>query len=182
MNRLSLEDNIIGPIRTAVLAPERIVQMAKEMQAYYAEQLQGMQARGTEAPRELQELNARIQRLRERLKHGDADMLPDEIQAAIDRAEVKRLELDSQQPGKGTAKVLSILPKAPEMFRRQIADGLNGNEREALKSRVILREMCGGRIDLKREGEELWAEYGLQPAALLRIVGNRGSGGLLRAL
>lgn len=47
----------------------------------------------TEQPRELQELNARIERLRERLKRGDADMTPDEIQAAIERAEAKAHEL-----------------------------------------------------------------------------------------
>jgi hypothetical protein len=34
-----------------------------------------------------------------------------------------------------------------------------------------LRELLG-RIDLKREGKgELWAEYGMQPAALLKVVG-----------
>jgi hypothetical protein len=48
---------------------------------------------------------------------------------------------------------------------------------------MILRELLGGRIDLKPEGDgELWAEYTLQPGALLQVVGNRGSGGPLRAL
>jgi hypothetical protein len=43
---------------------------------------------------------------------------------------------------------------------------------------MILRELLGGRIDLKPEGDgELWAEYTLQPGALLQVVGNRGSGG-----
>lgn len=48
----------------------------------------------TEQPRELQELNARIERLRERLNRGDADMTSDEIQAAIERAEAKARELE----------------------------------------------------------------------------------------
>ena len=60
--------------------------------------------------------------------------------------------------------------------------GLDGNAKEALKAREVLRQMFDGHMDLKREGEELWAEYSLQPGALLQVVGNRGSGGPLRAL
>jgi hypothetical protein len=56
--------------------------------------------------------------------------------------------------------------RAAALYSRQIAQGLDGNPRAALKARAILREMCvGGRIDLKREGEQLWAEHALQPAA-----------------
>ena len=50
-----------------------------------------MHARAVDAPQELQELSSRIDRLRERLKGGDADMTSDELQAAVDRAEFKRL-------------------------------------------------------------------------------------------
>ena len=43
---------------------------------------------------------------------------------------------------------------------------------------MFLRELLG-RIALKREGNgELWVEYGLKPAALLKVVGFSGSGGL----
>lgn len=68
------------------------------------------------------------------------------------------------------------MPKAAERYRKLIAQGLDGNEREALKARVFLRELLG-RINLKPEGEELWAEYGVAPAALLKVVGFAGSGG-----
>ena len=69
-----------------------------------------MQTRAVEAPRELTGLAARIDRLRERLKAGDPDMTADEIQAAIDRAEAKRRELEQQQPeARQSAKVLSIV-------------------------------------------------------------------------
>ena len=103
----------------------------------------------------------------------------DEIQAAIERAEQKRRELEDSQPAaKRSAKVLSMLPKAAELYRRQIAQSLGGDERAALKARVILRELFGGRIDLKPEPDgSLLAEYGVQPAASLNAVGNRGSGG-----
>jgi len=61
--------------------------------------------------------------------------------------------------------------------------GLDGSERAALKARMALWELCsGGRINLKREGEQLWAEYGLQPAAVLKLVGNHGSGGRMCSL
>jgi hypothetical protein len=134
----------------ALLAPERVERIAKEMQTYYAERVRTMQTRAVEAPRELQDLTARIERLRERLQKGDPDMTADEIQAAIDRAEAKRRELQDQQPEvKQSAKLLSILPRAAELYRRQVAEGLDGNPREALKARVFLREWFSGKIRLE---------------------------------
>src|SRR6185437_7008312 len=82
----------------ALLAPARVERMVKEMQRYAAERVRAMQARATEAPKELQELAARIERLRERLRQGDPDMTADELQAALDRAEGKRRELETRQP------------------------------------------------------------------------------------
>src|SRR5256885_14782280 len=74
--------------------------------------------------RELQELCARIERLRERLKQGDADMAADEIQAAIDRAETKRRELEEQGPAaKPSSRLFTMLPQAAEAYRRQITKG-----------------------------------------------------------
>ena len=78
------------------------------------------------APAELQALDQRIGRLRERLEDGDPDLEPDEIQAAIERAEEKRKELVDMQPAaKRSAKLLAMLPKAAETYRRQIAQGLD---------------------------------------------------------
>ena len=45
--------------------------------------------------------------------------------------------------------MLAMLPKAAEMFRRQIAEGLSGDERAAGKARVCLREWFGGKIRLE---------------------------------
>ena len=137
-----------------------------------------MRVRATKAPKELQELIDRIVRLRERLRKGDPDMADDEIEAAIGRAEAKRRELEAQQSeGQPPANVLEMLPKAALMYRNQVALGLDGDACAALKARVFLRELLG-RIDLKPEGDgQLWAEYGIQPAALLQVVGNSGSGG-----
>ena len=140
------------------------------MQANYTERMRAMQTRAAEAPKELQELTARIERLRERLRKGDPDLTGDELQAAIDKAEQKRRELEAQQPAaKASAKMLSILPRAAEMYRRQVAQGLDGDPREALKARVFLREWFGGKIRLEPLPDGgLMAHWNENATALLR--------------
>jgi site-specific DNA recombinase len=134
----------------ALLAPERVERMGNEMQRYYADRMRALQTHATEAPRELQELGARIERLRDRLRRGDPDMTPDEIEAAIARAESKRRELENAQPAaKMSMKVLAILPRAAELYRQQVMDGLDGNPRAALKARVFLKEWFGGKVRLE---------------------------------
>jgi site-specific DNA recombinase len=64
--RDSVERVLVNPIKDDLLAPARVQRMAAEAQTYYAERVQAMQTRASEAPRELQELDARIIRLRER--------------------------------------------------------------------------------------------------------------------
>ncbi|MGA9336826.1 MAG: hypothetical protein WBV66_04070, partial [Pseudolabrys sp.] len=54
--------------------------------------------------------------------------------------------------------------------------GLDGDPRAALKARVILREMLGGKVILA-PGEEpgsLWANFELHPAVLVRSSGTGG--------
>lgn len=173
------EDVLIGPVHDALRSPERVAKMATEMQRYYAERLAAMQTRATEAPRELQELAARIERLRERLVKGDPDMPPDEIQAAIARAEGKRRELEEQQPeAKQSARVLSFLPRAAHLYCRQITLGLEGDPRAALQARVFLREWFGGKIGLEPLADGgLMAHWNQCSAALLKGLGTFGSGG-----
>jgi hypothetical protein len=94
VRRDRVENILLGPIRDDLLKPDRVTRMVKEMQSYY--RVQTMQSRATDLPKELEELAARIARLRERLKCGDPDMQPDELQAAIERAESKYRELQDQ--------------------------------------------------------------------------------------
>lgn len=47
---------LLDPIRNGLLAPERIMRMASEMEQYYREQLRQKTQRAAEAPRELQDL------------------------------------------------------------------------------------------------------------------------------
>jgi hypothetical protein len=160
------------------------LKMAAEMQRYYAERLQAMQIRASAAPRELQELTARIDRLRERLVKGDSEMPADEIQAAIDCAEAKRQELAAQLPeAKQSAKVLSFLPRAAHLYCRQITLGLEGDPRAALQARVFLREWLGGKIRMEPlPGGGLMAHWNENSYTLLKGLGTCGSGGALRSV
>ena len=121
VRRDRIEPILLDPIRKDLLSPERVERMAKQMQASYLNHVRATQTRAMEQPQELQELTARIERLRERLKQGDPDMAADEIQAAIERAEAKRSELQSLDPAAmPPAKVFRMLPRAAEEYRRQI--------------------------------------------------------------
>jgi site-specific DNA recombinase len=175
--RLLIDDD--SPIG-GLLAPERVARMAAELEQLYAEHIRQSAARAEQAPKELRELAARIERLRERLRTGDADMAPDEIEAAIGRAEGKLRELQARQPSaKESARLLSMLPRAAELYRRQVANGLSGDIREALKARVTLRNLVvDGKIVLSPgEGGSLWAKFSMQPAAiLLQTTGTSGRG------
>jgi hypothetical protein len=171
------EDVLPGRLRSDLLAPQSVKQIAQDMQAYFLERSRALEAQAIEAPRELQELTARITRLRERLKAGDPDMPADELQAAIDRAEAKRQALLDQQPAaKHSAKVLKILPQAA---RREIAAALGGC------SPRIAQGACDPARGLRGEDSAgpdaaggLVAHWNLQTAALLGI-GTVGSGGSL---
>jgi site-specific DNA recombinase len=181
ISRERVQDVLLARLRRDLLAPESVNTIAQDMQTYYLEQTRAQEARTAEAPRELQDLTARIVRLRERLRAGDPDMAADELQAAIDRAEEKRRGLVDQQPAaKQTAKVLSMLPKAAEAARREIAEALAGNSRASMKARVILRAAYSGKIELvPDEAGGLMAHWNLQTAALLQRVGTGGSGGTI---
>jgi hypothetical protein len=61
-----------------------------------------------------------------------SDITPDELRAALDRAEYKRRELADIRPANvsQSAKLLTILPHAAEPYRRQIGLGLDGAHRK----------------------------------------------------
>lgn len=139
-------------------------------------------AQADQAPREVLDISARIDRLRERIKAGDPDLDTNELQAAIERAEAKRRDLQNAQPAaKASARVRVMLPKAAQLYTGQIEMGLAGDEREALKARVFLREAFGGEIKLEPdEGSGLTAHWLQHSAALMQAAGGCqpvGSGG-----
>jgi hypothetical protein len=102
---------------------------------------------------------SRIERLREKLRKGDVDLEPDEIQAAIEKATRKLGELQRIGAASGAAdvRIFAKLPDAAERFRRQITAGLGGNPVESAKARLLLRATLG---DIRLESGDGEA-YGL---------------------
>jgi hypothetical protein len=62
------------------------------------------------------------------------------------------------------------------LYRKQIADGLNGDPRAAFKAHLLLRDMLGEIWLQPGTNASLWAEYKASPAVLLRIAGSDGRG------
>ena len=133
-------------------------------------------------PAQLLELTARIGHLSERLRQGDHDLDPDELQAAIDRAEAKRRDLEGQEPAaRASARMLAMLPRAAEEFRKQLALGLKGSEQDVLRARVALQRHFGGEIRLVTEpGGGLVARWNEPVGAVFQAAQvSVGSGGAL---
>src|ERR1700730_5704940 len=68
-----------------------------------------------------------------------------------------------------SAKLLTILPNAAELYRRQITLGLDrAHPQIMLKARLAVTELLGQiRLEPGADGS-LWADYEVQPAVLVR--------------
>ena len=181
VRRDHVEKAILDPIRQELLSPDRVDQMAREIQKRYAQRSRDLAKKST--PDEILVLEKRIERLQDRLAIGDPDLEPDELQLAIEAAQRKRRDiLDAQPAARQSAKILTMLPKAARAYREQIERGLDDNPREAAKARVILRDLLGPIQLCPDQDGGLWAQYHTRPAALIkRAVGASvelsGSGG-----
>jgi len=96
--------------------------------------------------------------------------------------EAKRRELQEQQLGANVpmSKALAIMPRAAEVYRRQVALGLDGKPQAALKARLLLREWFGGKIRLEPLADGgLMAHWNQNIGALVSagVVWTYGSGG-----
>lgn len=76
---------VLHEVRKQLRDPDRLTLMVAEMQRHLMQLFKEHAARGSEAPQELKELDARLDRLRKRLKEGDPDMAADELQAATSK-------------------------------------------------------------------------------------------------
>ncbi|MDH3512669.1 MAG: hypothetical protein OER85_17640 [Gammaproteobacteria bacterium] len=176
-----VEEKILDPVRQELLAHDRVKAMANEIERCVREHYRNLAAKSK--PADIEKLDARIRRLRDRLSAGDPDFESDELQLAIGAAEQKRIEILEAQPAtKRSAKILTAVPKAAQAYRRQIELGLDGDSREAAKARVILRDLLGPIRMCPGPDGSLWAQYHTRPAALIkRAVGASvelsGSGG-----
>nr|WP_298719408.1 hypothetical protein [uncultured Steroidobacter sp.] len=110
-------------------------------------------ARSAEVLREIQELDARLVRLRARLRDGDPVMAPDELQAAIDRTEIKRRQLPAGfHDGEDVAQMLSTALGGSAhggTLGERIALGLQGDQQAG--EEVILRTLIPDRIRLSKK-------------------------------
>lgn len=172
---------ILGPIVEELLSPAMVEEMAAEMRRYYASEVAKAQLGEATRPAEVLELDARIARLRERLRGGDPDMAPDELLTVIERAEQKRLDLLMARP-KTAANDDAVrgLPYAAKMYREQIGKGLQGNRDEASQARHAVRRLLGEKVLVvpSEDRTHLVAHVAFQRAALLAgNAGTVGSGG-----
>lgn len=87
--------------------------------------------------------------------------------------------------GQPSARTTACWHSCHELYREQIDRGLGGDPAGATKARTIPREMLGEITLSPGEDGSLWAEYAMQPAALLKdareqVVGVRRFGVFLQ--
>lgn len=170
VRRPVVEDAVIGAIMGGLLSPAMVAEVAKEVQRKYNAAIKAHRVKAEELPTAIRELDARLARLRKRLAKGDPDMEPDEIQSAIERAEAKRAQL-AQAPRAKEVNLSVLVPRAAEEYRTVIADAIAGKTTEAAaRARPLLRELLGGPVRMVpgKQAGELWAEFELHPARLVR--------------
>jgi len=90
-----------------------------------------MHTQAAEAPGALQELVSSINSLRERMKRGEPDMMADEFQAAIEKAEEKCRDLQEQMAG------TALSGRAPSIYRA-VASRNTSAARDAMTELVSL--------------------------------------------
>ncbi len=172
VNRKSLEDTILGPIRTDLKDPALVQRMAAEIERGYEKEIEATPLRIAGAPRELKAVEERIEKIR-----SMTELTNDERHVLIETAEAKRRELQTtQSPARPQVMVSAILPKAAAMYVTQIDDGLAGDVRASAEGRIILREMLGPIVLSPEPDGSLWANYRFNPAALVRAAGTYGRG------
>jgi site-specific DNA recombinase len=168
VRRDAIERIILGGVRRDLLAPERVDRMAQEMYAAYAERMREIAARAETLQREIQELDARITRLHERLKAGDPDLAADELQAGIERAENKRRELFDARPAeRENARVLALMREPLSCTASRSTWG---------SAAISRRQPRRASSCVRCWAKSLWAEYEVQPAALQQGAGTGGRG------
>lgn len=150
-----LERRIIGPITDEMLDPERLRSVVAKLQKQFSDRRGLTPRHEASVLRELTQLDARLDRLRERLRKGDPDIEPDELQMAIDWAQMKRQQLAAPVLTDGSLReVLTMLLKLAGVYREQVVAGLNGNSEATARARSILRELIGV-VMIKAEGDQV---------------------------
>lgn len=88
-----------------------------------------------------------------------------------------RDELAAAQSSGHMDRIFSAVPNAAELYRKAIAEGLEGKPETMAKARLVLRELLGNILLQPAEDGSLWAHYEMRPAGLLlRAAGTYGRG------
>jgi hypothetical protein len=74
-----------------------------------------------------------------------------------------------------------MLPRAAELYCKQIVAGLGDNPEAVGRAREVLRELIGP-IRITTEGEEVWGVFEQRPNVLLKAADRDGRGEVLRAV
>jgi hypothetical protein len=109
IRRDKAEASLLMPVYNDVLEPKRIERMAKELQSAFLTSQRAEQTKTTQVPAEMQVIEERIERLRARLRNGDPDLAPDELEAALVKAEEKRRSLLASPSSVDGARVIALL-------------------------------------------------------------------------
>lgn len=113
----------------------------------------------------------------ERLVRGDPDLTDDELQVAINRVQAKRDELAAAQSSGHMDRVFSAVPNAAELYRKAIAEGLEGKPERMAKARLVLRELLGNiLLQPAEDGSRCGRTTRCGPGLLLRAAGTSGRG------
>jgi site-specific DNA recombinase len=146
--RRDLAERIIfGKLDEMLLDPVLVKEMAREMQQELNARLRIKKSASSEEAGEAALLDERITRLRKRLREGDPDLDADELEAAIEKAEAKRVALASEPVTQRDAdKVEMMLPKAVDAYRRMVGlvakeHGFTKNPEAAAQARTVLRQL-----------------------------------------
>ena len=175
VNRKSIEKTILDPIRKDLRDPARVKQMAAEMEKAFAAQIERYETHAAAAPAELQELQARLDRLKRRLAAGDPDMTADELEGLVDRVQAKVTALKAAQPpDRERAQVLALLPKAAAAYLKQVDAFAEGDEAATQKVRQMLKTMIGQITLTPGADGSLWAKHRQLDAAALVRSGPQG--------
>lgn len=137
-----VERKVLGAIDAALFDPALQKEMVAEVQREWNRR---RKAKTGKAAAEA-ELEARLRRLKKRRQTGDPDLEPEELDAAIRRVEAQLLELAALPTPKELDKMVALVPKAHDAYRRAVHGTLNPER--AAQARMLIREVVGGDIKL----------------------------------
>lgn len=175
LNRKELEKRVMALLQEKLTSPAMLREYAAEVLRYYAE-TEAAAAAAIE-PQKLKELDARIVRLQRRLKDGDPDIPPAQLEAAMNVArEEGRKALGVPAALKLDQNLLANLPTSIKALRRELRTVLDGNPKHIEEARLVLSRLMPERLRLRRNARgKIQVRYALQflelPVAMVAGAG-----------